>query len=368
MKNLLPRTNRTVAVFIALLVFLAASACMRLPRPGGPRITSGEKPPVYASDPSSADEKGNIEREFNRLLISRDFDTIDSAISEAREKKIRIRGGYWKLDEVYGSFNSFVADYGGQRVSNEMWADRIRLIELWAKERPDSIAAKIALADAHVQYGFFIRGSGYIDSVSQADHLEFQRHVEAAESKLTDAQNAALQECPRWFRTMLHIGMIKGWPARYWDKLFDTATKREPNYLQFYLIKSEHLTPKWNGMPGEWQEFLDALPGKLANLGTDEADLIYLVVAANKVNDTSLQMNGGMLSKERLRKGFELLDKRYGCDNLRLNQIAYVATFAMDFPTAKRAFDRIEYREPEVWSESSFTVMKKLAESGFPQG
>ena len=91
-----------------------------------------------------------------------------------------------------------------------------------------------------------------------------------AEQELRDAQKLK-QTCPRWYREVLLIGMYKGWSAADFDDVFNEAVAYEPNYLQLYIVKSDNLTPKWNGERGDWQKFVDALPGKLATLNSDES-------------------------------------------------------------------------------------------------
>lgn len=354
------------AALSSFIAVLATSSCLRFPANRTSTATS-TKEPEYAVVPSIPEDGDKIERKINRLLLARDFDSIDVIAEAARNNKERLRGGYWKLDEIFEAMTLFVADYGGQQVSEEMWKNRLLLLTQWNQERPDSINAKIALASAHVGYGWHIRGGGYIDSVSPQDYVEFRKQIEIAAAILFKAGKLnESPKCPRLMRDLLYIGMVEAWPRDDWDALFEKAVQAEPNYLQHYLVKSESLTPKWNGAAGDWQQFLDSLPGKLSTLGTDETDLIYFVVVANKLNEKTLSVNGGMLSKERLKGGFDLLETRYGADNYRLNQIAFAATFAMDFTTGKRAFERIESRDPDVWSETTFSTMKKLAQTGLP--
>ena len=182
-----------------------------------------------------------------------------------------------------------------------------------------------------------------------------------AEEELLEAGKLNIR-CPRWYREVLFLGMVTGVSAEEFDQVYEEAVKLEPNYLQFYLIKSEHLTPKWNGKPGDWQKFVDSLPSKLVTFGTDETDMIYFVTVVNKLSDASIGINWAMLSKDRIQKGFADIEKKYGEDNMRLNQYAFVSCLTVDFAAAQKAFERIgDDWNGKVWSKQTFDTMKKIA-------
>jgi hypothetical protein len=322
------------------------------------------KPDVLASPIDNRSDKRQFENEVNQKLLARNFDGLEATAQAARDNKERFPGGYWKIDSVYNGIVKFVADYRGQRVNDEMWKDRIELLERWASERPGSFTAKVALAHGRLEYGSFVRGTGYIDSVSQEGYAAFHEQVREAQIILESMEQIE-PKCPRWYREMMMIGMFQQWPLMKFESVFEAGIESEPNYLQNYLVKSENLTPKWNGEPGDWQKFVDSLPGKLTALGTDETDILYFVVVANKLGDPSLGQNWAMISKEHVAKGFRLLEKKYGVDNFRLNQYARLSCQTMNFKEAREAFDRIgNERDDEVWSERMFQAMRSAVHNG----
>ena len=216
----------------------------------------------------------------------------------------------------------------------------------------------------YIGYGGFVRGTGYINTVSRENYAFFQKQLNLAENELIEAEKLDLK-CPRWYREMLYIGMVKGWSLDKFNEMYEEAIKSEPNYLQFYLVKSENLVPKWGGKPGDWQKFVDSLPSKLATLKTDESDIIYLVVVINKINESSLGINWAMISKDRIRKGFADMEEKYGVDNFRLNQYAFVSCLIQDFTSAKEAFNRIGNDwNKAVWGQQTFNQMKQFANQG----
>ncbi|HBR57446.1 MAG TPA: hypothetical protein DEA22_08235 [Blastocatellia bacterium] len=316
-------------------------------------------------DSSSAADQVKIET--LNLLSANKLTEIDDAAKRARDKKERLPGGYWKLDSIYDSLANIYGDYPGQKVTDELWLNRIALLKRWKEDSPDLITPRVALAKALVGYGWFARGNATIDKVSAADHELFRQRIEAAEQELNEAVHAGFK-CPAIAGEMLLIGMVKGWESDKFEALYRQAVAAEPDYLDYHLIKSENLTLKWNGKEGEWRKFFDRLPEFLVANHSKEADLIYFVVIAARANDSTMQINWAMISKERLKKGFGYLESSYGIDNLRLNQYALLMASTMDLEEAKTAFERIgSNRDGSVWSESTFNVFRTLAMKGIPK-
>lgn len=304
---------------------------------------------------------GAARREIYGLLSAKDFDAIEKTANEARKNKERLVGGYWKIDSLYEALTNIYADYPGQEITEEMWKNRIEVLKKWKENMPESITARVALARAYIAYGWFARGSGYMNTVSRENRALLNERLDLAEEELIEAEKLDLK-CPRWYVEMLYIGMAKGVPVNDFNLLYEEAIKFEPNYLQFYLTKSEYLTPKWSGEKGDWEKFVSELPGKLATLETDEDDLIYFVVVANKINEQSLQINFAMLAKERIKKGFAEMDKKYKVDNLRLNQFAFTAILTGEYASANAVFERIgDDWNKTVWNKQTFIAMKKVA-------
>lgn len=323
-----------------------------------------EKVLAAVIDPRS--KADGVEKEVNDLLAAKKFEAIEKMANEARDKKVRLPGGYWKLDSVYNGLTQFYADYQAQEISDEMWQNRLELLRRWKESAPRSITARVALAEAYIEYGWFARGSGYMNTVSSENRALLAQRIELAKNELAEARKMDIY-CPRLYRERLYLGMTEGAPLEEFNQLFDEAVAREPNYLQAYLVKSENLTPKWNGENGDWQRFVDSLPGKLATLDTDEADIIYSIVVVNKLREQSLHVNWAMISSDRLKKGFDDLEKKYGSDNLRLNQFAFAFILTNDTDAAKPIFKRIgdDYNR-EIWGEQTFKQMREVAEKGFP--
>ncbi|HQU83593.1 MAG TPA: DUF4034 domain-containing protein [Pyrinomonadaceae bacterium] len=308
-------------------------------------------------DPNSPSDV--FSKQINDLFMARDYKAIEKIADEARTKKERMSGGYWKIDDLYEPLSTIYADRPAQELSDELWKNRIELLKQWKQAEPESITARIALSQAYINYAWFARGNGYANTVSKESNELLQERLELAENELKEARQLKAK-CPRWYRNVLFLGMARGMEKERFEKIYEEAINSEPNYLQYYLVKSEYLTPKWHGEPGDWQKFVDALPSKIATLKTDESDLIYFVVVVNKLKDNSMMQNWGAISKEKMRKGLADMETKYGADKLRLNQYAFYTCIVRDIENGKDTFAKIgDNFDKSVWNEQQFRQMKQ---------
>lgn len=313
--------------------------------------------PAEEFDESSASSL--VSRDIYKQFIAKNFEALDRAADEARRKKERLPGGYWKIDAIYEGLTGVYAEYPGQRVTDEMWRNHLEVLKKWKAAAPHSITARVALAESYIGYGGFARGTGYADTVSREDFAIFYQRLEMAEKELIEAQKINIK-CPRLYRELLEIGMSGGWTPDEFDQVFDEAIKFEPNYLQFYIVKATNLHPKWHGKQGDWQQFVDELPSKLATLDTDEANIIYFVVASDGFSRPSTT-DYSKFSKDRIRQGFADIERKYGEDNYRLNQFALMTSAMMDMDSAQKAFDRIGDKfNRKVWGKDAFNTTKQF--------
>lgn len=307
-------------------------------------------------------EDGKIEHEIYQYLINKDFKTIEKLADEARKNKTRLTGGIWKIDVIYAGTTVFYAEYPGQKITDELSKNRIELLKSWKEQSPESITPRVAVASAYLNYGWFARGSGYMNTVSNEDKRLFSERLSLAENELFEAKKLN-EKCPRWYWVLLYLGLNYGWSAEDFNSLFEEAVEFEPNYLLFYLVKSTKLTPKWGGKPGEWQTFFDSLPNKLATLDADEADIIYFIVGAREAIDDSFSINFSTFSKERIKNGYKKMCEKYGNNNRRLNQYAFLTVKIGDFESARDAIRQIgKNRDNKVWGEQSFNMIKQIVE------
>lgn len=353
-----------------LFVLVSATGCSVLRQAAKSSPVSGSdktSKPHYAQllDPNSPKE--SLKKRSQDLLVAANFSELESMADAARTNKERLAGGYWKLDAIYDGLSNIYADRLAQTITEEDWKNRIKMLTQWTEVSPDSPTPKVALAAAYIQYGWFARGFGYADSVSSSNYKLLHERLAMADNTLRAAHQQGVR-CPRLYREVLFLGMAQGWPTNEIAEIYLEFLSVEPSYLQAHLVMSELLTPKWGGQDGEWRKFIDSIPATVSESGSDEADLIYFVVVANKIREPSLRINWGNIEKDRIKNGFTQLEQRYGIDDFRLNQYAHMASLTMDYPSAHAAFERIGPRwDIEVWDRSTFEMFKKMANPGSVQ-
>jgi len=318
--------------------------------------------PVYASQFDLKSEGGLVEKQVYDLLIAKKFEAIEKIASKATANKERLKGGYWKIDSVYDAFaGMYIQSQNRVQITDEMWLDRIGLLREWKDQMPGSITPRIALAEVYAEYGWFARGSGYTKTVSDDGWKKFGERMELAQKELAEVDGMD-EKCPVFYREVLRLALTTGWPDAAFEKVYHEAASYEPNYTKIYLSKSTYLLPKWHGVIGDWQKYIDSLPHELAGLNSDDADIIYFIVIADIADESTLHANWTTMSLDRAKKGYADLEKKYGADNYRLNQYANVMYRFVDFEDANAAFDRIGVnRDPEVFSEEYFLAAKNNA-------
>ncbi len=368
MKNLFSHSTGCRSLYLAVLLAISAISC-----------TSSSKHVKQLENPKSAQtvtgwSDGKLDprspmdvvaKEAQLLFLANKFDDLDSLANRARENKERLAGGYWKIDGIHRGVERIYTGHPGQKISDDIWEARIAHLKRWKEQSPASLSARVAIAGAYIEYAWFARGVGTIDTVTKNGYTRFHERLDLAEQELAGAATLGIS-CPLMYQHLLYIGLMKGWSPQDFELLYQKAVRSEPNYLRFYILKSDYLMPKWHGKPGDLKLFIDALPGATASYGSSEVDILYFVVLGNVLRDGSVGLNWAMVSKERIRNGFQMLEKRYGVDGYRINQFAYLASVTLDHESANETFERIGNDwDPEIWrSESTFKMMKQLAKSG----
>ena len=350
--------------FLFLFTALLSAGCVLAPRFGSTTPFSDGTTPkkkILASERNTSNPMAAFEAQIYDQLMAGDFAGIDAEAASARKSKERFRGGFWKISSIYSASNSFYAEYPGQEVTDEMWKNRIELLTRWKDENPNSVTARISLAQAYHYWAWFARGDGYINTVSERDYALMKERLQIAEKELWEATGLK-ERCPELADSILSIAVVNRWAPEKFDELFEKAVKAEPNFINYYLAKSDALKPKWGGSEIEWQRFVDSIPSKVLALGSNEGDMIYFAVVADKLDDHTFSNNWAMISKDRIKKGFADMEKKFTPSKYRLNQFAYISTVTRDLESARAAFERIGTdRNDAVWSEGVFNTMKKIA-------
>jgi hypothetical protein len=314
--------------------------------------------PKASSDKSSrfaelaAEMSSNSEDEYTdkarQLLAKSDFDGLERMASLARGGKSRFPGGVWKLYTFYQAVGA---------PADEMQAAALKR---WAKERPQSVTAQVALAQMYLTIGEKARGSGYADTVSEEG---WRVEGQSTDQALTVLKQAASlnEKCPYWYAAMMLVATSQGWSKAKTRALVDESIANEPDFYHVYRLYANYLQPKWYGEPGESVQFAKDISQRL---GGDEGEFVYFEIATllgcNTCGDFS---NLPLLSWPRIKEGHAALERLYGTSKLKQNRFAFLAFAYHDKEAAGEAFKSIgDEWEPKVWGrQSTFQSAKQWA-------
>ena len=89
------------------------------------------------------------------LFLHDDYEAIDCIADSARLNKEKFKGGMWKLHNIYAAL-----DRPKGHATEEDWSDHFNRINQWISAKPDSITARVVLAESYSAYAWNARGDG----------------------------------------------------------------------------------------------------------------------------------------------------------------------------------------------------------------
>jgi hypothetical protein len=284
-----------------------------------------------------------------RILKEEKFAELDCLADHARSGKERLPCGLWKIHLMYGGLQQPVPY--PVHATQEDWTYLLQRLQKWVKARPESITARVALALAYLDYAHDARGSGYANTVSNSGWKLFEERTAEARRILEEASTLATK-CPEWYVAMQRVSVNQGWSVTEARALFEEANKFEPEYYVYARDLAYYLLPKWSGEAGDTEKFVQEIADRM---NEDKGDILYFQVAAADYVICGCDDNPH-LSWDRIKRGFEASEKRYGVSMLNLNRIAYLASYfgERDPIYADKIFTRIG----EQWDEKTWESKK----------
>jgi hypothetical protein len=152
-----------------------------------------------------------------RMLKEEKFVELDCLADHARSGKERLPGGLWKIHTLYQGLRQPVSY--PVHATQEDWTHHLQRLHRWAKARPESITARIALALAYLDYAHDARGSGYADTVSESGWKLFKERTAEARRILKEASTLTTK-CPEWYVAMQVVSVNQSWSVTEARALF----------------------------------------------------------------------------------------------------------------------------------------------------
>lgn len=276
---------------------------------------------------------GVVTNQTQKLFQTKDYDGLEALVRKLRDSKEQFGGGTWKF---YGVYIGLALP---QSASEAEWKAHLAALQAWIDARPNSITARVALADALTTYAWKARGNDWASAVTDEGwQLFHQRLIEAV--KVLDDAKGLKDKCPYWWSVLLRADLGLGPPRSQYDATFDEAIHAWPGYTAFYSRRARHLLPRWYGQEGEWESDLEKSASKI---GGEDGDLLYARTVAY-MHEANLYDNifkETAVSWPRVNRGFEIMEKRFPNSVFAPSEHAYLAVLSGDQRTARKYFDQL---------------------------
>jgi hypothetical protein len=316
-----------------------------------------ENPKVSPDKLETAEQyKSPIKLAFSR----RNYDELEKAIREARQSKGRVLGGVWKIPVFYEAvYQAFLPPSGNPPESD--WKMYLDESKAWIKAKPESVAARLNLAQAYSGYAWAARGGGYANTVTDTGWRLFEERNALFAATLVEAAQLKEKD-PYWFECMQNIALAQGWEKSEARELLELAVAFEPGYYHFYREYANYLQPRWYGEEGEVEAFDEEVSDRVGGL---EGDMLYFEIAslvACQCDSTKTALQN--FSWARIKNGYFALEQLYGFSNRKRNRFASMAYKEDDKLAASPALRQIgEDWDADVWvKREKFDAAKAWAQ------
>jgi hypothetical protein len=301
-------------------------------------------------DAPGPDDQKPFKANVRAMLEGKQFEALDDLADELNRTKERFAGGDWKS---YRFQEALGTPAGGCDDTDAHWKELLAALTRWHEQRPGSMPATIAIAEASVGYGWKARGTGFADTVTPEGWRLLDERMAPAEGILMNA-GGAVAKTLEWYRAMIHLGRVQGWDRRRVDALFEQAVTLEPLYPHVYSEMARYLTPRWHGADGDWEHFAER---SAERLGGRDGSVIYSHIAwqISKLHRGHEFFDENRVSWPRIKQGFLDREALYGASLRNLNAFCKLAADAADRQTTRELLARIgDEWDPGVWRERKY--------------
>ena len=292
----------------------------------------------------------NVYSTFIRhLLVQGRYDALDCIADAARANKTKFRGGFWKIHTFYQGLSNPVDN--DAHATEADWNDHIDRLKRWMSAKPDSVTARIALAQSYTNFAWHARGEGFANSVTENGWKLISERTDQAEVILKEAYKLPTK-CPEWYLAAQALAQLQGTDKEQLTELLEQATALEPTYQYFYRMHADLLAAKWYGEDDDEEKFVAEAADRI---GGTEGDILYFQIASNVICPCSPEVDLKLLSWPRMQKGFNALTDKSGPSLINMNLLAYMAVREKDPTMADQTFARIgENWEADRWGTKAF--------------
>ena len=264
------RVHNSISIFALVIAMFSAGADAAKVKPQACGLGAAQASRFSEDEGTDARALSDFSQAAYDLMKAGKFVQLDCVASSVRSKKERSAGGMWKIHAIY-------ADLGKPPLhpTVEDWRAHMAMVNRWVALRPQSITARIALAESYIEWAQDARGTGFADTVSESGWKLYKQRLAKAKQILDKATALPVKD-PEWYVTMQKIALGTFGPEANRD-LFARAVKFEPGYYYYYQRYAQSILPKWS-KEGETEKFAQESADQI---GGDAGDAIYFRIASN---------------------------------------------------------------------------------------
>lgn len=294
------------------------------------------------------------------LFQKGNFSQLEKMADSFRKSRSHFPDGVWKIQIFYTGF-----DLSG-RYPDWVFPKYISLAEEWQKSYPKSVTAQRVLAKVWFDYAWKARGSDYASDVKKDAWPLVEQRLEKAWRILNQPLAKGVDDCPERHNLQLRMAVALGSDRDTFESLFQEALREDPGYYHHYAVKADYLNPKWHGKEGEWQQFITNVADRNpqyngATIYTRTVWSVYI-----RKDWTDFNKRSGV-SWDRMKAGFEQINRKFPNSPWILNNYAKFACRAGDRDTVIKLFKQIDSRNtfyPEAWETDAADKCRKWIKLG----
>lgn len=215
---------------------------------------------------SEQNERDTILTQTESLLMASNYDELERIADDYRNSKATFANGEWKLSVFYDDLSYYL-----YQTPEENWVNRLNKLKEWVAAKPDSITARVALAECLDGYAFHGRGAAYANEVQEDQWRRFKERLDEAQGVLDQAKSMQ-QKCPGWWAAYLRLAVGLEWDRDQYNEFLASAIAYEPTYNVYYYRAAWYLLPWWFGEEGDWENFAKSAAD---HVGGNDGDILY---------------------------------------------------------------------------------------------
>ena len=301
-------------------------------------------------------EEDELAFEASRLLQMGAYDILEQRIAGYRRTGETFLDGRAKLFLFYQGLSWSARD-------EEQWQQQQRQIKAWHKDKPQSLAAPIALAYSYCR-GNAIARRVWSSQMPDVENRHARERLKLARETLEKVKSSRKQ-CADWFNVATYAYGFSGDELKTYKRYADEADALYPDWFHLKLNRVITSVLTATGQPDWWTNYVAEAADKAKG---EKGDLLYARIIwelARLQTDSADAALATNYDWPRAKRGFQLLIEH---PDLETDSVAAAfakaAWFQNDHDTAHKLFQRsIKNRaDRSVWSgPEEFTAARDWA-------